>query len=133
MVTTRMRVLITGNMGYVGSVLVGHLRARYPDLTLIGFDSGFFAHCLTGTRTPPETVLDEQHFGDVRELPSRLLDSIDTIVHLAAISNDPMGRRFESVTDEINFRASVAIAEAARAAGIRSYVFASTCSIYGGA
>jgi nucleoside-diphosphate-sugar epimerase len=128
-----MRILITGNMGYVGSVLVGYLRSRYPDLSLIGYDSGFFAHCLTGARTPPESVLDQQHFGDVRELPSKLLDGIDAVVHLAAVSNDPMGRRFESVTDEINFRASVAIAEAARVAGVSSYVFASTCSIYGSA
>jgi nucleoside-diphosphate-sugar epimerase len=133
MVTRRMRILITGNMGYVGSVLVGHLRSRYPGLSLIGYDSGFFAHCLTGARTPPENVLDQQHFGDVRELPSKLLDGIDAVVHLAAISNDPMGRRFESVTDEINLRASVAIAEAAQVAGVRSYVFASTCSIYGSA
>jgi len=128
-----MRILITGNMGYVGSVLVDHLRVRYPNLSLIGYDSGFFAQCLTGARTPPESVLDRQHLGDVREFPPELLDGVDAVVHLAAISNDPMGRRFESVTDEINFHASVAIAEAARVAGVRSFVFASTCSIYGSA
>ncbi|HLY05349.1 MAG TPA: SDR family oxidoreductase [Rhizomicrobium sp.] len=128
-----MRVLITGNMGYVGSVLVGHLRAKYPDLSLIGYDAGFFARCLTGTRTPPEIDLVEQHFGDVREIPPGLLDGIDAVVHLAAISNDPMGRRFEAVTEEVNFRASIAIAQAALDAGIRSYVFASTCSVYGNA
>lgn len=128
-----MRVLITGNMGYVGSVLVGHLRAKYPDISLVGYDSGFFEHCLTGTQTRPETVLDAQRFGDVRDFPAELLGGVDAVVHLAAISNDPMGRRFEQVTDEINFRASVAIAQAAQVAGIRSYVFASTCSIYGNA
>lgn len=128
-----MRILITGNMGYVGSVLVGHLRARFPDCRLIGFDSGFFSHCLTDARTAPESLLDQQHFGDVREPPAGLLEDVDAVVHLAAVSNDPMGRRFESVTDEINFRASVAIAEAAQAAGARSFVFASTCSIYGSA
>ena len=128
-----MRILITGNMGYVGSVLVGHLRARYPDCCLIGYDSGFFSHCLTGAQTAPESVLDQQHFGDVRDLPPKLLDGMDAVVHLAAISNDPMGRRFEAVTDEINFRASAAIAEAAQHAGARSYVFASTCSVYGSA
>lgn len=133
MVATSMRVLITGNMGYVGSVLVGHLRARYPGARLIGYDSGYFSHCLTGVRRPPEILLDQQHFGDVRELPARLLEGVDAVVHLAAISNDPMGNRFESVTDEINFRASVAIADAAQVAGVRSYVFASTCSVYGSA
>jgi nucleoside-diphosphate-sugar epimerase len=128
-----MRVLITGNMGYLGSVLVAHLRAKYPHIALIGYDSGFFAHCLTGASTPPEASLDEQHFGDVRELPARLLEGIDAVVHLAAISNDPMGRRFEAVTDDINFRASAALADAAQAAGVRSYVFSSTCSVYGAA
>ena len=126
-----MRVLITGNMGYVGSVLVGHLREKYPDLCLIGYDSGFFADCLTGARMPPEALLDEQHFGDVRELPGRLLENVDAVVHLAAISNDPMGRRFEAVTEGINFRASVALADAAQVAGVRNYVFASSCSVYG--
>ena len=128
-----MRILITGNMGYVGSVLVGHLRARYPDLCLIGYDTGFFADCLAEARTPPESLLDRQYFGDVRQLPAGLLDGVDAVVHLAAISNDPMGRRFELVTDEINFGASIAIADAAQVAGVRSFVFASTCSVYGSA
>ena len=128
-----MRILITGNMGYVGSALVGHLRAKYSDACLLGYDSGFFADCLTGAQTPPEALLDKQYIGDVRELPANLLDGVNVIIHLAAISNDPMGCRFEPVTDEINFRASAAIAEAAREAGVRSYVFASTCSVYGAA
>ena len=100
-----MRILITGNMGYVGSVLVGHLRARHSGASLIGYDSGFFAHCMTGAQTPPEALLDRQHFGDVRELSVELLKGIDAVVHLAAISNDPMGCRFEAATDEIKFEA----------------------------
>ena len=128
-----MRVLITGNMGYVGPVLVRHLRARYADAELIGFDSGFFANCLTAGKTPPESLLDRQVFGDVRELPPALLEGVDAVVHLAAISNDSMGRRFAAVTGEINFRASAAIAEAAQKAGVRNFVFASSCSVYGAA
>lgn len=125
-----MRILITGNMGYVGSVLVGHLRAKYSDACLIGYDSGFFSDVLAGAQTP-EALLDKQYIGDVRELPANLLDGVNVVIHLAAISNDPMGYRFEPVTEEINFRASAAIAETARKAGVRSYVFASTCSVYG--
>jgi nucleoside-diphosphate-sugar epimerase len=85
-----MRILITGNLGYVGSVLVRHLRAALPAAELVGYDSGFFAHCLTGATELPETALDRQHFGDVRDLPPGLLADVDAVVHLAAVSNDPM-------------------------------------------
>ena len=126
-----MRILITGNMGYVGSVLVRHLREQGPADQLIGFDAGFFAHCLTGAANLPETVLDQQHFGDVRTLPESLFAGVDAVVHLAAVSNDPMGNRFEAATDAINHLASVRLARLAQAAGVRSFVFASSCSIYG--
>ena len=101
-----LRILITGNMGYVGPVVARHLRAALPGAELIGFDAGYFAHCLTAPDPLPERVLDAQHFGDVRALPPRLLEGVDAVVHLAAISNDPMGNRFEAVTDAINHRAS---------------------------
>ena len=126
-----MRILITGNMGYVGPVVAAHLRATLPGAELIGYDAGFFAHCLTTPGPLPERVLDTQHFGDVRAIPPALLKGTDAVVHLAAVSNDPMGVRFEAVTDEINHRASLAVAEAARNAGVRRFVFASSCSVYG--
>lgn len=128
-----MRVLITGNMGYVGPVLVRHLHQAHPGIELIGYDTGFFSGSLTDHGQLPETVLDAQHFGDVRRLPAALLDGVDAVVHLAAISNDPMGNRFEAVTDAINHRASVAVAAAARDAGVKTFVFASSCSVYGAA
>lgn len=128
-----MKILITGNMGYVGPGLIKHLRARFPGSHLIGYDMGFFAHCLTGASAVPETLLDEQHFGDVREFPAELLEGVDAVVHLAAVSNDPMGNRFAAVTDAINYKSSVHIAEMAQAAGVRNYVFASSCSVYGAA
>jgi nucleoside-diphosphate-sugar epimerase len=126
-----LRILITGNMGYVGPVVAAHLRATLPAAELIGYDAGFFAHCLTTPGPLPERILDAQHFGDVRALPPSLLKGVDAVVHLAAISNDPMGVRFEAVTDEINHRASLAVAEAARDAGVKRFAFASSCSIYG--
>ena len=126
-----MKILITGNMGYVGPVVVRALRARFPDATLIGFDAGFFAHCLTTPGPMPERLLTAQHFGDVRELPAALLEGVDAVVHLAAISNDPMGKRFEAVTDEINRGASLRLAKLAEAAGVGRFVFASSCSVYG--
>lgn len=126
-----MQILITGNMGYVGSVLTGHLRAQFPEARLIGFDAGFFAHSLTGAHIMPEAQLDAQMFGDVRDLPEELLQGTDAVIHLAAVSNDPMGNRFEAVTEAINEDASVEIARRAHAAGVRNFVFASSCSVYG--
>ena len=128
-----MRIIVTGNMGYVGSVLVGHLRRRFPAADLIGLDSGLFASCLTGTRPNPERALDRQILGDVRDVEAELFVGADAVVHLAAISNDPMGSRFEAVTDEINHRATVRCALLARDAGVANFVFASSCSVYGAA
>lgn len=128
-----MRILVTGNMGYVGPVVVAHLRRVMPQATLIGYDTGFFASNLTTPGPLPERLLDAQQFGDIRDLPPSLLQGIDAIVHLAAISNDPMGHRFEAVTAEINQAASLRLAEMARAQGVRRFVFASSCSVYGAA
>jgi nucleoside-diphosphate-sugar epimerase len=126
-----MRILITGNMGYVGSVVTRHLRRRFPNAELIGFDAGYFAHCLTSTGMLPETLLSRQHFGDVRDLPVDLVLGTDAIIHLAAISNDPMGKQFAAATDSINRGASLRLAQLAANAGVRNFVFASSCSVYG--
>jgi hypothetical protein len=99
-----MKVLITGNLGYVGPVVVRHLRRTHPKARLIGFDSAFFALSTTGATVLPERFLDEQHFGDVREIPESLLEGLDAVIHLAAVSNDPMGNKFERVTEDVNYR-----------------------------
>jgi nucleoside-diphosphate-sugar epimerase len=126
-----MRILITGNMGYVGPVLTKFLRDRLPDAELIGFDTAFFGHSLTGVGLLPEALLDRQVFGDIREFPAELLDGIDAVVHLSAISNDPMGNKFEAVTGEINRDATTRIARLAAERKVKSFVFASSCSMYG--
>ena len=128
-----MQILITGNMGYVGPVVIRHLRARFPDAVLIGYDSGLFGHCLTGSSCLPEMVLNRQIFGDVRDIEPDVLAGCDAVVHLAAISNDPMGDRFAEQTNAINYLASVRLAHLARDAGVRHFVFASSCSVYGAA
>jgi len=125
-----MHVVITGNMGYVGPVVVEHLRRSLPQVRLTGIDSGLFAHCLTEGGLP-ERRLDAQLFRDVRELTAEDFAGVDAVIHLAAVSNDPMGSRFEAVTDEINYRASVRVAELAAAAGVGHFAFASSCSMYG--
>jgi nucleoside-diphosphate-sugar epimerase len=126
-----MKILVTGNMGYVGPVLIRHLRRRFPDAVLAGFDSGFFGHCLTTVDPNPERYLDVQYFGDVRDLSRELLEGVDAVVQLAAISNDPMGDRFADATDEINCRSSIRLAKLAAEAGVGHFVFASSCSVYG--
>ena len=126
-----MKILITGNMGYVGPEVVRHLRHRYPHAHLIGCDSGFFAHSLTAASTLPETLLNQQIFMDVRDITPEMLSGVTAIVHLAAVSNDPMGKRFETVTEAINQTASLRLASLARDAGVRHFVFASSCSVYG--
>jgi nucleoside-diphosphate-sugar epimerase len=128
-----LRILITGNMGYVGPVVVAHLRQRLPHAELIGLDCGWFAGCLSTPGPLPETRLDTQHFGDVRDVDASLLAGVDAVVHLAAVSNDPIGHRFEAVTDAINRGASLRLAGCAAAAGVRNFVFASSCSVYGAA
>ena len=128
-----MKILITGNLGYVGPVLAGHLRAQMPGCMIAGYDTGYFAHVLADQPCLPEIVLNEQRFGDIRNIGPEAFVGVDAVVHLAAISNDPMGNRYEAVTDEINHRASVRVAELARAAGAKAYVFASSCSMYGAA
>jgi len=126
-----MKILITGNMGYVGPGVVSQLRKSYPDAELIGFDTGFFANNLTNSPFLPEVKLNRQIFGDVRNFNTELLTGIDSIVYLAAISNDPMGNRFEEVTMDVNYKAAVKMAIAGKGKGVRSFVFASSCSVYG--
>ena len=118
-------------MGYVGPGVVRYLRQEYPQAELIGFDTGFFAHCLTGATRLPELCLDRQIFGDVRELPAELLQGIDVVVNLAAISNDPMGQTYEQITLDVNYLAGVRLARLAKEAGVGRFVFASSCSMYG--
>lgn len=126
-----MNVLITGNMGYVGPVIVNYLRKTMPDVRIFGYDAGFFGHCLTNTEMLPENECEVQYFADVRLFSDKLLEQVDAVVMLAAISNDPMGASFAEVTDQINYCSCADIARRAVALGIKRVVFASSCSMYG--
>jgi nucleoside-diphosphate-sugar epimerase len=128
-----MKILITGNMGYIGPHVVNRLRTTFPDSTLIGYDMGYFGASLTNTAVLPERELDLQIFGDVRTMTPKHLEGVDVVIHLSAISNDAMGSRFEEVTMEVNHQAGINIAKMAKAAGARAFVFASSCSMYGSA
>ena len=130
-----MNILITGNMGYIGPSVVKRLKSSMPESKIIGLDMGYFANCLTNAEILPECRVDVQYFADIRNINVKFLkeNEIDAIVHLAAISNDPMGKRFEKVTYDINYHASIRLAEYAKKAGVKTFVYASSCSMYGAA
>ncbi|HWL48297.1 MAG TPA: SDR family oxidoreductase [Acidimicrobiia bacterium] len=122
-----MRVLTTGHAGYIGSVLAPLLQAAGHEV--VGFDTGFYSGCDFGSG--PEPILEL--VGDLREVRPEQLEGFDAIVHLAALSNDPLGSIDPEVTYEINFEASVRLALAAKAAHVPRFLFASSCSLYGSA
>ena len=128
-----MKILVTGNMGYVGPPVIKQLRQSYPGAYITGLDIGYFAGCSISREKLPEVMLDQQYFADVRQFPENILDEVDAVVHLAAISNDPIGNLFEDVTMDINHRASIDVAAKAKKAGVKAFVFASSCSMYGSA
>ncbi len=122
-----MRVLVTGHEGYIGTRLVPMLQARGHDVT--GLDNGLFADCTFGAEPPPVPALRL----DVRDVRADHLAGFDGILHLAGISNDPLGDLNPEGTYAINHRASVHLAEQAKIAGVSRWVFASSCSNYGAA
>lgn len=122
-----MRVLVTGHQGYLGTVMVPILRERGHEV--VGLDSGFFAECVLGQTPddPPGLAVD------LRDVTVDQLANFDAVVHLAALSNDPLGALVPRITYDINHHASVRLARLAKAAGVRRFLYASTCSVYGAA
>lgn len=128
-----MKILITGNMGYVGPEVVKQLRKVDKNIFIAGFDIAYFGSSITTNGLMPERLLDVQYFGDIRKFPEELLKDVDAVVHLAAISNDPIGNAYEEVTYEINYGSTIELARMSRRAGVKNFVYASSCSIYGAA
>jgi nucleoside-diphosphate-sugar epimerase len=119
------RVLVTGSEGYIGAVLVPWLADAGHQV--IGLDSGLFAHCTFGPATTPVETLAI----DVRDVRAEDLRGFDAVVHLAAISNDPLGNLNPRCTYDINHLASVRLARLAKQAGVPRFLFSSSCSLYG--
>ena len=123
-----MRVLITGHNGYIGTVLTPMLLDAGHDVA--GLDSNLFVECTFGAEPAyaiPETIKD------VRDVEAADVEGFDAILHLAGLSNDPLGDLNPELTYEINHRASVRLAELAKQAGVERFIFSSSCSNYGAA
>jgi nucleoside-diphosphate-sugar epimerase len=122
-----MRVLITGHLGYIGPIMIrtfkraGHF--------VVGLDTGYFRDCQIFD--DKDTVPDAEIVRDIRSIEIEHVAGFDCIVHLAALSNDPMGELAPELTMQINFDGSVRVARLARETGVKRFVFASSCSLYG--
>jgi nucleoside-diphosphate-sugar epimerase len=120
-----MKVLVTGHKGYIGVHLVDLL--KQAGHTVTGCDAGLFDGCGWEPTVPP----DRELIMDVRKLTKPDLDGHDCVMHLAAISNDPMGELNRQITYSINCDASVQLARLAKQAGVGRYLFSGSCSVYG--
>src|SRR5215208_5831547 len=125
----RMKLLITGVEGYIGCLLAPYLQARGHDI--LGLDTGYYRDgWLFSDRTLvpgfPRTINC-----DIREIQPEHVRGVDAVVHLAELSNDPLGENKPERTFQINHQAAVRLAELAKAAGVKRFVYTSSCSVYG--
>src|SRR3954447_1241793 len=120
-----MRVLLTGHKGYLGTVMAPVLAAAGHEV--VGLDSGLFEDCLLGP-TPADPA---GQVVDLRDVTAEHVTGFDAVIHLAALSNDPLGSLAPDLTYDINHHASVKLAKLAKEAGVGRYLYASTCSVYG--
>ena len=120
-----MRILVTGHRGYIGARMVPLLLDAGHDV--VGLDIDLYAGCDFG-----EPLVEvPQHVLDVRDVEPRHCEGIDAVVHLAALSNDPLGDLNPQLTYDINHRGSIRLARAAKEAGVSRFLFSSSCSLYG--
>ena len=119
-------VLVTGNLGYIGSTMVPILTEKGYAVT--GFDVGYYEDCYL---KPAPQKLIKQIKKDLRDVAAEDLRGIDAVIHLAALSNDPLGDFDESLTWEINYKATIKLAKCAKKAGVKRFIYASSQSVYG--
>jgi len=121
------RILVTGHHGYIGSVLVRLLSASGYDV--VGLDSDFFVN----NRFVGQVASVPSLLRDLRDIEAADLEGFEAVLHLAALSNDPLGDLNPELTYQINYQTSMRLARLAKAAGVRRFLFSSSCSMYGAA
>src|SRR5580698_10272 len=121
-----MRICVTGSEGYLGSLLAPELLRRGHDV--VGLDTGFYKE---GTLYRSGDATPKTLAKDLRQLEPGDFHDIEAVVHMAELSNDPLGQLAPNITYDINHKASVRLAEIARAAGVKRFVYMSSCSVYG--
>src|SRR5215203_6165381 len=121
-----MKVLVTGHKGYIGNVLLPMLLEAGHDVT--GLDSGLYRGCGMHNET---NKLVAGFDTDLRDVHASELEGFEAVIHLAALSNDPLGDLDANLTYDINWHASVGLAKLAKLAGVTRYLFSSSCSLYG--
>lgn len=120
-----MKVLVTGHHGYIGSVLVPLLQSAGHDV--VGLDTFYFAGCDFGEARADAVTIRK----DIRDVDRTDLDGFDALIHLAALSNDPLGSLDPALTEDINLHGTMRLARAAKEAGVPRFLFSSSCSLYG--
>lgn len=124
-----MRVFVTGTEGYIGAVLAPLLMQR--GLEVVGLDTGYYREGWLYSDNRTLTSTPRTINKDLRDITEEDLHGCDAVAHLAELSNDPLGQNRPEITHRINHKGSVALAEKARAVGIRRFVYTSSCSVYG--
>ena len=118
-----MKILITGNNGYIGPVLFNEIKKKFPKSLVYGFDNNYFRK---------KNFSDIQYNGDIRNFPKEIFkNNIDAVVHLASLSNDPIGNKYENQTKQININATKKLIDLSKKNGCKTFIFASSCSVYG--
>ena len=120
-----MIILVTGNLGYIGSILVPLLQIQGHEV--IGLDSGYFKECLLS----PVNENFNQITKDIRDVIQADLDGMDAVIHLAGLSNDPLGELAPGLTEEINFGGAMKLASLSKKSGVKRFIYASSQSMYG--
>ncbi|HVC56964.1 MAG TPA: SDR family oxidoreductase [Stellaceae bacterium] len=119
------RILVTGNTGYIGSVMAPWLRRQ--DFDVVGLDTGYFRGCTLVPQHDEIPTIQK----DLREVTAQDLGGFDAVIHLAALSNDPIGNLNEAWTRTINGEGTIRLAQLAKQAGVRRFIFSSSCIMYG--
>jgi nucleoside-diphosphate-sugar epimerase len=119
-----MRILLTGNLGYIGSVMSEYLNNKNYDV--VGLDTNYYKGLI-----PPENGITKQIDKDIRKIAKGDLKNIEAVIHLAALSNDPLGEFNPKLTEEINYHSTVKLAKIAKDSGIKRFIYASSQSMYG--